>query len=42
MKNYSVIRKDEIFPFAMTRTELEGMTLGEIRERQCDFTHMWN
>ena len=38
----SVIKKNEIWPFATMWMELEVITLGEVRERQisCDFTHM--
>ena len=42
MKYYSVIKKNEILPFATTWMELEGIMLSEIRERQksYDFTPM--
>ena len=41
---FSAIKKNEILPFAMTRMELESITLSEIRERQIpyDFTYVWN
>ena len=42
MEYYLAIKKNEIFPFATTWMELEGIMLSEIRERQksYDFTHM--
>ena len=42
---YSVIKKNEILPAAMTWMEVEGIMLSDIvREGQipCDFIHMWN
>ena len=44
MEYCSAIKKNEIFPFATTWVELEGIMLSEIRERQkfYDFTHMRN
>ena len=43
---YSVIKKNETLPFAMTWMVLENIMLSEIsRGRQCqtdDLTHMWN
>ena len=34
MEYYSAIKKNEILPFASTWIKLEGIRLGEIRERQ--------
>ena len=44
MKYYSVIKKNEIMPFAATWMDLEMIILSEVRERQItnDFTYMWN
>ena len=44
---YSVIKKNEILPFAATRMNLENIILSEVksdRERQIlyDITYMWN
>ena len=33
LKYYPVMRKKEILPFATTRRKLEGIMLGEVRER---------
>ena len=40
-ESYSAFKKNEILPFATTWTELDGITLNEIRERQMsyDFAH---
>ena len=42
MEYYSVIKKNEILPFATMWMELEGIMLSKIKERQIsyDFTHM--
>ena len=47
MEYYSVIKKNEIMPFAGTWMDLEIIILSEIksdRQRQItnDITHMWN
>ena len=44
LEYYSAIKKNEIFPFATTWIELEGIMLNEIRERQIsyDLTHVRN
>ena len=47
MEYYSVIKKNEILPFAATRMNLENIILSEVksdRERQIlyDITYMWN
>ena len=36
MEHYSVIRKDEYPPFALTWIELEGIMLGEISQAEKD------
>ena len=44
MEYYSVIEKNEIFPF-LTCKDLEDIILSEIsqkRQIQYDLTHMWN
>ena len=40
---YLATRKNEIFPFAATWMELEGIMLNEISQRKTSyaFTHMW-
>ena len=46
MEYYSVIKKNEILPFAATRIDLEMIILSEVkvRERQISYgiTYMWN
>ena len=45
MEYYSVMRKNEIWPFATTWVEMEGIMLSEISQSEKDihyFTHMWN
>ena len=44
MEYYSAIKKNEILPFTITWTALEGIMLIEIKKRQilCDLTYMWN
>ena len=46
MKYYSVIKKNEILPFATTWMELECIMLSEIsqseKDKYHDFIHMWN
>ena len=43
MEYYSVIKKNEILPFATMWMELECIMLKEIRQRQIyDFIPMWN
>ena len=42
---YSATNKNEILPFVITWMDLEGITLGEIRQRKtnnCMLSHMWN
>ena len=36
MECYSVIKKDEIMPFAATRMELETVTLSEVSQTEKD------
>ena len=36
MECYSVIKKDEIMPFAATRMELETVTLSEVGQTEKD------
>ena len=40
MEYYSVIKKNEILPFAMTWKELESIMLTEIRQPENDKYHM--
>ena len=40
MEYYSVIRKDEYLPFALTQMELEGIMLSEINQSEKDNFHM--
>ena len=44
MEYYSVIKNNEIMPFAATWINLEIIILSEISERQTsyDITYMWN
>ena len=46
MKYYSVIKKNEILPFATTWMELQCIMLSEISQSEKDryrvFTHAWN
>ena len=47
MEYYLVMRKNDIWPFAATWMELEGIRLSEISQSEEDrymvsFTHMWN
>ena len=44
MKYYSVIKKNEVLPFAATWMDLETIILSEVREkdRYCMITYMWN
>ena len=39
---YSAIRKDEYPPFALTWTELEGITLSEVSQAEKDNYHMYS
>ena len=43
MEYYLAMRKNEIWPFAATWIELEGIMLSEISQRKIPyvFTHMW-
>ena len=40
MEYYSVIKKNEILPFAMTWVELEGIMLSEVGQSEKDKYHM--
>ena len=48
MEYYSVIKQEEILPFGTIWTELEGITLSEISQREREtqrltcLTYMWN
>ena len=44
MEYYSVIKKNEIMPFAETWMDPEIIILSEVGQRQilCDITYMWN
>ena len=45
MEYYSATEDNEIFPFAMTWTEIESIKLSKInhsKKKSYDFTHMWN
>ena len=46
MEYYSAIKKNEIFPFATTWMDLEGIMHSEITDRERhilhDITYMWN
>ena len=43
MEYYSAIKKNKILPFAATWTDLETVTLSEVRQGQsCDITCIWN
>ena len=43
MEYYSIIKMNEIIPFAATWMDLELIILSEVRERQISFgiTYMW-
>ena len=40
MEYYSAMRKNEILPFATTCTDLEGISLNEIRQTEKDKYYM--
>ena len=43
MDFYSAIKKNEILAFATAWMDLGGIMLSEIeKNKQCDFTYMWN
>ena len=46
MEYYLAMKKNEVWPFAATWMELEGIMLSEISQSEKDryhvFTHMWN
>ena len=46
MKYYSAIKKNEIFPFAVTWMDSEDTILSEVSQTEtqtiCDVTYMWN
>jgi len=40
MEYYSVIKKNEIMPFAATWMEIETLILGEVSQKEKDKSHM--
>ena len=42
MEYHSVLRNNEILPFATTWMDLEGIMLNEIRQILYDITYIWN
>ena len=42
MEHYSVVRKNEILPFAAMWMELEGLMLNEISQSEKDRYHMFS
>ena len=40
MEYYAAIKRNEIWPFAMTRMELEGIMLSEISQSEKEKYHM--
>ena len=42
MVYYSVIKKNEIMPFAATWMDLEIAILSEVRQKKTNIIYMWN